>query len=209
MALEDLTGIGKLINSKVAGRANEDILSKPGQQVGEVLEDTAKAFRLFTAPIQLLATAQDRFERWLDAIRNAVPIERQVEARPEIAGPALMNLRFLDEQSELKELYLNLLRHAIDSETRDLVHPGFVKVLERLAPWDAQLFQLLSTILPFRRKLKDPNQRLTIGEVLLESIAELSEWSPAKIQQSLEVLSSQEVARASRSRHIYRGDPHY
>ena len=174
---------------------------------GEVLEDTAKAFRLFTAPIQLLASAQDRFERWLDEIRNAVPVERQVEARREIAGPALMNLRFLDEQSELKNLYLNLLRSAIDTETQDLLHPGFVKALERLAPWDAQLFQLLTTLVPFRKKTKDPDQSLTVGEVLVESVTELAASPPARILQSLEVLSSQQLLNWNQSRQLIQGRP--
>jgi hypothetical protein len=112
------------VDSDLVKRAYEDAGSPIAKQVGKCGEDLAKALRLFTAPIQLLATAQDRFDRWLSKVRNSVPEQYQVEADPQIAGPVLMNLRFMDEDNELRHLYLNLLEAAIDERFRNKAHPG-------------------------------------------------------------------------------------
>ena len=58
--MEDLTGLGKLADSKVVTATYDDLLGKAAKEGGKALEDVVKAFRLFTAPLQLLAVAQDR-----------------------------------------------------------------------------------------------------------------------------------------------------
>ena len=85
--MEDLTGIGKIVDSEIAKRAYEDAASEPARQVGHLATDALKALRLFTAPIQLLATAQDRFERWLGDLRDSVPEDRAGYPAPGRPGP--------------------------------------------------------------------------------------------------------------------------
>jgi hypothetical protein len=141
--------IGKIVDSKLIHRSYEDLAAPAAKQFGELAGDTINAFRLFTAPIQLLAAGQERFEKWLDAVRDSVPRERQREAPPEIAGPVLMN-RFMDESSKLHHLYLNLLRAAIDQENVANAHPGFIKAIEHMAPSDALLLKILFETVPFQ-----------------------------------------------------------
>ena len=43
--MEDLTGFGKVVDSKLAERAYEDVASEPGKEVGEFIGDAFKAFR--------------------------------------------------------------------------------------------------------------------------------------------------------------------
>lgn len=191
--MEDLSGIGKLAESELAKRAYEDALSKPAVQIGKLTSDTIQAFRLFTAPIQLLATAQERFEVWLDGIRKTVPVERQIEAAPEIAGPILMNLRFMNDENELKNLYLRLLAHAIDRESCDQVHPGFIKIVEHLSPFDAIFLQKLCQHLPLNRSVSERESFPCV--IALQNIFNSSNWSMSKIQSSLDLLSGFSVIR--------------
>jgi hypothetical protein len=69
----DLTGAGEIINSQVAEWMYKDGLSPAVKQVGALTTDALKSLRLFTAPLQLLAAYQDRFERFCDRVRERGP----------------------------------------------------------------------------------------------------------------------------------------
>lgn len=185
--MDDLTGLGKIVDSKLAMRAYEDLVTDSAKQAGHLAADTFKVFRLFTAPIQLLATAQDRFELWLNKVRDAVPPERQVEAAPEIAGPVLMNLRFMSDVNELRELYLNLLKLAIDRDYRNKAHPGYVKIIEQLSPRDAHFLRVLSRVAPLDEKTPMRTD-LPAATVIKQSSPAFTKWSIREIQSSLDLL---------------------
>jgi hypothetical protein len=136
----------KLVNllpEKVVEKAYDDAGSKAAQQIGKLSEDTLKAFRLFTAPIQLLGAFQDRLERWMERIRAAVPPERQTESPPEIAGPVIERLKYVGDGNPLQELYLNLLTRSIDKERQSEAHPAFVRIIEQLAPDEAVILGVM------------------------------------------------------------------
>ncbi len=107
------------------------------RESGKALTDLVKAFRLFLAPIQLLTVAQDRLANFCERVRAKVPEEQQQEASPSIALPILMDLRFMEDDNPLTELYLNLLARAIDRERCGEAHPAFVKIIEQMSPDEA------------------------------------------------------------------------
>lgn len=143
--MEDLTGLGKIATSKIAEKAYSDALSPAASQVGKLGEQSIKVVRLLTLPIQLLASVQDRVDRWLTEVHDAVPPERQIEARPEIAGPILENMRYLEESNPLARMYVNLLKRAIDRDRRREAHPAFIKILEQLSPEEISIVEKLRT----------------------------------------------------------------
>ena len=146
--MEDISGVGKVADSKLANSVYDDAVSPAAKELGKVGEDVTKTLRLFTAPFQLAAVAQDRFEIWLNEVRRRVPLERQVEARSHVAGPALRAMLFMDEANPLAAYFLNLLSHAIDKETANDVHPAFVNVLEQICPQEAVLLKHYYQSLP-------------------------------------------------------------
>lgn len=142
--MPDITGLGKIIentaklaDSKLAMRTYDDLLADATKETGTCLVDTVKTFRLFTAPIQLLAVAQDRLAEFCQRVRKRVPEERQQEAAPSIALPVLMDLRFMEDDNPLTELYLTLLTRAIDKERSNEAHPAFVKIIGQMSPDEA------------------------------------------------------------------------
>lgn len=143
--MEDLTGLGKLADSKLANQIYEDGGAKATNEAGKALEDIVKSFRLFMAPIQLMSVAQDRLAAYCDRIRSEVPRDRQIEAAPSVAGPILLELRFLEEENPITELYLNLLKSAIDRDRVDDVHPSYVKIIGHLSPDEAMILHHLKS----------------------------------------------------------------
>ena len=140
---DDLTGLGKLADSALVKSAYDDAASGTLKQVGGMTTDVLKTFRLFTAPFQLAALAQDRFAKWLDQIRSQVPPERQTEASSSIAAPALRALFFTDDDNPLSVLFLELLKRAIDKERLNEAHPSFVGIIEQLTPDEALILYTL------------------------------------------------------------------
>jgi hypothetical protein len=56
--ISDLTGIGKVIDSEIAKETYKDAASPAMKEIGGFAQDAVKTFRLFTAPIQLLVSAE-------------------------------------------------------------------------------------------------------------------------------------------------------
>jgi len=141
--MEDPTGLTCLADSKLLNKAYDDLLAGAMKEGGQALADTVKAFRLFTAPIQLLVVAQDRLKAFCEKVRQRVPEERHVEAPPSIALPVLLSLRYMEDDNPLTELFLNLLARAIDKERQGEAHPAFVRIIEQMSPDEAMLIHLL------------------------------------------------------------------
>ena len=135
--------VAKIGDSQLANKAYDDLAASPMREGGKFLTDLFKTFRLFTAPIQLLAVAQDRLAAFCDRVRAKVPEDHQQEAAPSIALPILMDLRFMEDENPLTELYLNLLARAIDKERCNEAHPAFVKIIEQLSPDEAMVMYVL------------------------------------------------------------------
>lgn len=110
----DLTGVGEVINSQVAKWTYQDGLSSSVRQVGALSTDTLKTLRLFTAPFQLLAAYQDRFELFCNRVRERVPESEQKDATPEIARPVMEAFASTSDDSTMMQMFEELMAKAID-----------------------------------------------------------------------------------------------
>lgn len=142
--MEDITGLGKLAESKLVNKAYDDLLAEPAKEGGKALTDIVRALRLFAFPIQLFAAAQSRLAEFCERVRKRVPEERQIEASPSTAIPILLALRYMEDDNPLTEMYLSLLSKAIDKEGVGDVHPAFSKIIEQLSPDEAMILYQLS-----------------------------------------------------------------
>lgn len=103
---------------------------------------------------------QGRFNGELsEKLRRIAPHE-VVSPKPSVTGPALQALAFCHEETQLKELYLNLLASAMCSTLATRVHPAFVEVIRQISPDEAVLLQKLSALepahgAPFKQVVKE------------------------------------------------------
>jgi hypothetical protein len=145
MTLEELNEISKLVGQETISKIYKDGASEPTKQIGKIAEDVLKTFRLFLAPFQYAAAYQDRFEKYLERVRSAVPTENQIDCSSTIAGPIFERLKYIEETSHLKELYLNLLTRAIDKDRVNEAHPAFLSVIEQLSSDEAIIIKSLAS----------------------------------------------------------------
>lgn len=139
----DLTGAGQIINSEVAKKTYDDALSPTMRELGGLSADTFKAFRLFTAPIQLMAAYQDRFRVFCEKVRNKVPDEQQREAPAEIGRPVMEAFASTSDDSPLMAMFEELMAKAIDKREADKLSPSFPKIIRNLSPLEAKLIAAL------------------------------------------------------------------
>ncbi len=139
----DLAGAGQIINSEIAKRSYDDALSPPMQEVGALSRDTLKAFRLFTAPLQLAAAYQDRFAAFCERVREKVPEEKQKEAPPEIAAPVMQAFATTSDDSPLMAMFEELMAKAINADEADKLSPDFPGIIKSLSPHQAKLVRAL------------------------------------------------------------------
>lgn len=79
------------------------------------------------------------FKKDLEEKTQSIPAENIVEPKASIAGPALQNLAFSHEEANLKDMYLNLISSAMNSEKADDTHPAFVEIIKQLTSIEANI----------------------------------------------------------------------
>jgi len=123
-----------------------DDLAQPAiRELGDIVHNTTKVARFLFAPIDYLATQQDRFQNYLKRISEKVKEENLVETSPRIVGEVFEALKYSEQQSILTELFLNLLAKSVDKTAQDKVHPAFPNIIKQLSADEAVLLYCLKT----------------------------------------------------------------
>lgn len=138
--------VSKVIDSKVVENTYNDALSPGLKELGKVGVDLAKTARLLLAPLQIAATFQDRLERFLCEMNERIPETRRIEVAPEISGPAIESMRFIDESNVLWSLFKEVLYKSADQKYVELVHPSFVQIIKQLTRDEAFLLLKLDEV---------------------------------------------------------------
>lgn len=135
--------IADVLDSKTAQKIYDDGLSTPVKESGKMLTDGVKTLRLLGAPLQLAAGFQDRLEGWIDRVVRKIPEERLQPVPARLAGPVIQELQYLDDGDDITEMYLHLLKKAMDKEAEDVAHPAFAKLIGFLSPDEVLMLHLL------------------------------------------------------------------
>lgn len=69
--------------------------------------------------------------------------EKIVEPEPYVAVPAIQAISYSMNSEELRNLYANLLAKAMNSDTKDFVHPSFVEIIKQMSPIDSLVFKTI------------------------------------------------------------------
>ena len=73
-----------------------------------------------------------------------ISADKIVPPEPYIAVPALQAISYSMNNSELRNLYANLIAKSMNTDTKDTVHPAYVEIIKQLSSFDAILLKKLS-----------------------------------------------------------------
>lgn len=163
--IEAATGLVKAIP------VYQDAIQPSAKQIGKSLETITKAVNIALAPIKALVWGYEKIEEFIstrvaEKLKN-VKEENITTPPPQVAGPAVEALRFSGHDENLRELFANLLATAMDKETVDKAHPGYVDIIRNLSPDEALLLNAFTSrtsypIIEIHAKFKDASRGYTV-----------------------------------------------
>lgn len=140
-----LSAVGELI--KTAGNSPE--AAEAATNLGKAAVTITKTINNALLPLAAVNFAFDKardyfssqFQKDLEQKASDIPQDKVVQPKASIAGPALQGLAFTHEEESLKEMYLNLLKTAMDGRVSEQAHPAFVEIIKQLSGEDAMLIK--------------------------------------------------------------------
>lgn len=144
--LDKLTGaIGDTL--KTAPTLYEDALQSTTQESGKTLALIPRAINAALLLLrQWIAEREYKLaetEKILSQKLEHVNEEKIVTPEAYVAVPAIQAVSYSMDSEELRNLYANLLAKAMNSDTKDSVHPAYIETIKQLSPDDATYFKYI------------------------------------------------------------------
>lgn len=147
-----LDGVDKLLDA--TGKAIEtvpeiynDALKPTIQESGKTLSVIPRAINAALVPIRKWIAQQEyslaETQKLLEQKLENVGQEKITTPNAYVAVPAIQAISYSMDSSELRNLYANLLAKAMNTDTKELVHPSFVEIIKQMSPLDATIFKII------------------------------------------------------------------
>lgn len=123
----------------------EDALQPTTQESGEVLALIPRTIKAALLPLrQWIAEREYKLaevEKLLAKKLEHVGEDKIVTPEAYVAVPAIQAISYSMDNKELRNLYANLLAKAMNSDTKDMVHPSFVEIIKQMSPTDIRVYE--------------------------------------------------------------------
>lgn len=145
-------GIDKLAGAigdtlKTAPTLYEDALQPTVQEVGKFAARIPRAINAAFSGLDKWILnkeyAIDETKKLLERKLENVDPDKIVEPEAYVAVPAIQAISYSMNSEELRNLYANLLAKAMNSDTKDMVHPSFVEIIKQISPIDSLVFKTI------------------------------------------------------------------
>lgn len=178
---------------KTAPTFYEDALQPTVQETGKILALIPQTIEAALLPLRKWNIEREykfaETKKLLEHKLENVDPEKIVTPESYVAVPAIQAISYSMDSEELRNLYANLLAKAMNSDTKDLVHPSFVEIIKQMSPTDALIFSkiITSTIRPLITiKISTPNR----GErIFAENCSWITDVSLERCRTSIDNLS--------------------
>lgn len=122
-----------------------DSLKPAAIETGKSLSTLTKFINTLLTPVALLnESVEIHVNMFLDSLKKNVkkiPADKVVQIETCILGPAMEDLKYSISSTELRELYVNVLSNAMNSDCANYPYRSFLKVIQQLSPLEALLFK--------------------------------------------------------------------
>jgi hypothetical protein len=133
--------------AQLARDVYKDLAHPTAQRVGQALETISK---VALSPVSLLDWSFEQVKDWLKqkvtSRLQSIPPEFIAAPSLTIAVPAITHVAMAHDSPGLRELYAELLMKAMDTRTKESVHPSYVYVVEQLTSEEALVLASLHAL---------------------------------------------------------------
>lgn len=138
-------GVGKAIET--VPDLYDDALKTATQESGKTLALIPRAINAALVPLrQWIAEREYKLaetEKLLAQKLENVAEDKIVTPEAYVAVPAIQAISYSMDSEELRNLYANLLARAMNSDTKNTVHPCFVEIIKQMSPIDSLVFKTI------------------------------------------------------------------
>lgn len=152
---------GELVkqSSGALTEAYKDLVSPTAEPVGVMLSLLPRTIRLGLSKWEKwIVNGEESLKLTAQALQKkveSIPAEKQCEPEPYIAVPAIQQISYCYDSSELRDMYANLLASSMNTDKKWNVHPGFVDIIKQLTPDEAKILRVLPKTTMFYKPLVD------------------------------------------------------
>lgn len=111
-----------------------------GEGLGGLLEWLMQPLAILGIKAQI---NKKKFIDQLTAKLEEKPKDDLISPDPIIIGPTLQALAYTINESDLREMFVNLIGAASDKKIASSVHPAFVEIIKQLSPNEAKLLSII------------------------------------------------------------------
>jgi len=119
------------------GEIYKDLLQPSVKQIGDGLESVVKTSRFIIAPFEYLGNMHDKYLNFLKKVSDRVANDELIEVHPKITGTIFENIKYLEEENILFDMFVELLANAVSKKNTSKAHPAFVQIINQLSPDEA------------------------------------------------------------------------
>lgn len=133
---------------KTAPTIYEDALQPTVQEAGKIVARIPRAINAAFSGLDKWILnkeyAIDETKKLLEQKLENVDPEKIVEPEAYVAVPAIQAISYSMNNEELRNLYANLLAKAMNSDTKEQVHPAYVNIISQMTPLDAKVLDIIA-----------------------------------------------------------------
>lgn len=127
----------------------QDAIQPAAKEASKSLHLVVRAVNAALTPIEGFVWGVEKIrdfvrEKVASKLDNVPPEEVQ-QPKAHVAVPAIEALRYTGEESDLAELYANLLATSMDKATAYRAHPSFVDMIKNMCPDEARIMKFLAS----------------------------------------------------------------
>lgn len=131
---------------RLVSPAYNDLLQPSMQEIGKGLAGLAASWMHGWQAQGILARRNlETLESALSAKIEEIPEERRISPDPAIAIPAIQAVSYMGHHESLRDLFINLLASASDTQTSEVVHPSFIEIIKQMTPLEATILEYFNS----------------------------------------------------------------
>ncbi len=146
---DEIEGIAKATAEIVkAVPIYDDAVQPVAQEVGKALKTMGGVINVALAPLSAMVYGYEiigtKLKARLERKLTKTAPENIITPPLQVVGPLIEKYKYVHDNEDLSEMYVNLLASAMDKDSVQKAHPSFVSVISELSPDEAKLLKAIS-----------------------------------------------------------------
>lgn len=125
-----------------------DAVQPVAQEIGKSLKTLGGVINVALAPLAAMVYGYEKIgehlKKKLESRLSAISPDNIIAPPLQVVGPLIERYKYIHDNDDLSEMFVNLLSNAMDKDKVRKAHPSFVNVISELSPDEAKLIKYFS-----------------------------------------------------------------